>query len=92
VEDRESDSDFDPEKQGPEAAVQQWDDEENCIADALSGSNQLVASQEEADDFESKSEAEPVLKSDLSGLDEDADVKSMQDVKSVHSNQLSETS
>ena len=88
MEDRESDSDFDPEKPGAEAAVQQWDDEENFIADAGSDSNQPADSQvsQEEEDLESKSEAAAAVKSDLSGQEENADNKSMM------SNQMSETS
>lgn len=70
--------------------MQQWDDEENFIAEGAPGSNQLVESQED-EDFESKSEAPATLKSELSRQadneqDEDGDAKSM------HSNQLSEAS
>lgn len=85
LEDRESDSDFDPEKHRPEEAEQLWDDEENFVAKDGAVSEQLGESQEE-EDFESKSEAPGTIKSDLSRADDDLDAKSMQ------SNQLSETS
>lgn len=85
LEDRESDSDFDPEKGGQEAG-QLWDDEENFLAEEGAAVSEHFEESQEDEDFESKSEAPGTLKSDLSKHEDDLDAKS------VKSNQLSETS